>query len=89
MAIQIADSKQPFLLSQFLPRQTDSQSVRVTVEELEILFENDKYPTFFKKNFSFGIYNMSICLLSNLFLSCLSSISIQTIISRFLHILNI
>ena len=48
MAIQIADSKQPFLLSQFLPHQKHSQPVRVTVEELEILFENDQYPTFQK-----------------------------------------
>ena len=48
MAIQIADSKQPFLLSQFLPQQTDSQPGRVTVEELKILFENYQYPTFQK-----------------------------------------
>ena len=61
MAIQIADSKQPFLLSQFLPQQTDSQPGRVTVEELEILFENYQYQS--------GINNMSICLLLNLFLS--------------------
>ena len=76
MAIQIADSKQPFLLSQFLPQQTDSQPGRVTVEELKILFENYQYPTFQKTLVLVSIICQSPTFKSIFKLVGLSSISI-------------